>query len=150
MKARIKHQLFFQHSPEAVWEYLTNADLMALWLMKSDFQPVAGHEFTFKVSPAPALDFDGMVYCKVLEIEPFTKLSYSWKLGPGDGTVNIDSVVRWELQPKNGGTEVLLDHGDFVVMKNVGIFNSMDKGWLNNMNKITGLLNAKENDTSNA
>jgi len=150
MATSIKHQLFFPHPPRAVWEYLTNAELMELWLMKSDFQPVKGHEFTFRINPVPSLDFDGIVYCKVLEILPFEKLSYSWKLGPGDGTINVDSVVRWELQPKNKGTELLLDHGDFAILENIGIFNAMNVGWLENMHKIAKQLNAADHGNTNA
>jgi uncharacterized protein YndB with AHSA1/START domain len=142
MATSIKHQLFFPHPPAAVWEYLTSAELMELWLMKNDFQPVLGHEFQFRVNPIPSLDFDGVVYCKVLEIVPHKKLSYSWKSGPGDGTINVDSIVRWELQPTDKGTELLLDHGDFTILKNIGIFNGMDKGWLENMHKIAARLNA--------
>jgi uncharacterized protein YndB with AHSA1/START domain len=142
MAAHIKHQLFFPHPPAAVWEYLTNADLMELWLMKTNFQPVEGHEFQFRVNPMPSLDFDGIIYCKVLEIIPLKSLSYSWKLGPGDGTINVDSVVRWELHAKDTGTELSLYHGDFAILKNIGIFNAMDKGWLDNMHKILNRLNA--------
>jgi len=141
MAASIKHQLFFPHPPAAVWEYLTNSGLMELWLMKNNFQPVEGHEFQFNAGPVPSLEFDGNVYCKVLEIVPYEKLTYSWKLGPGDGTMNIDSIVRWELRPKDNGTELILDHGDFVVMKNIGIFNSMNEGWRKNMHKIADNLN---------
>ena len=121
MAASIKHQLFFPHPPAMVWEYLTNAELMELWLMKNDFQPIMGHEFQFIIKPIPSLDFDGIVYCKVLEIVPFKKLSYSWKLGPGDGTINVDSVVRWELQSKDNGTELLLDHGDRSHLQRTGV-----------------------------
>ena len=99
MAASIKHQLFFQHPPEAVWQYLTSAEFMELWLMKSDFQPIMGHEFTFRSNPVPSFDWNGIVYCKVLEIVPFKKLSYSWKLGPGDGTIN---VVEYEIDLGQG------------------------------------------------
>ena len=150
MAASIKHQLFFQHPPSAVWEYLTNAELMELWLMKNDFQPVIGHEFTFRANPVPSLDYDGVVYCKVLEIEPFKKLSYSWQLGPGDGTINVDSIVRWELQSKDNGTELILVHGDFIILKNLGIFGAMEVGWLKNMHKIAENLNAKHHGKTNA
>ncbi len=142
MAASIKHQLFFSHPPKAVWEYLTNAGLMELWLMKNDFIPVEGHEFTFRSKPVPSLDFDGIVYCKVLEIVPFERLSYSWKIGPGDGTTNVDSVVRWQLQPKDNGTELILNHSDFAILKNTGIFDAMKVGWLQNMHKIAEHLNA--------
>ena len=51
MAASIKHQLFFPHPPEAVWEYLTNAELMELWLMKNDFQTRRGARIHFQDKP---------------------------------------------------------------------------------------------------
>ena len=149
MKQSIKHQLFFPHPPASVWEYLTNAGLMELWLMKNDFKPVVGHEFQFRAGPMPSFDFDGIIHCKVLDIVPLKKLSYSWKLGPGDGTINVDSVVRWELRPTDKGTELLLDHGDFAILENLGIFNAMNGGWLQNMHKIADHLNAASHGTTN-
>ena len=144
MAAKIQHQLFFPHPPTAVWEFLTNAELMELWLMRSDFKPIEGHEFKFVSKPVPQLDFDGIVYCKVLEIVPFKNLSYSWKLGPGDGTINVDSIVRWELIEKDNGTELFLVHGDFTVLENTGVFEAMNKGWLDNINKIAERLNTQQ------
>jgi len=144
MAASIKHQLFFPHPPAAVWEFLTDAGLMELWLMKSDFMPIEGHEFQFRNKPVPQLDFDGIVYCKVLEVVPFKKLSYTWKLGPGDGTINVDSIVRWELKEKDNGTELFLVHGDFTILENTGVFEAMNKGWLDNIHKIAERLNAQQ------
>ncbi len=46
------------------------------------------------------LDFDGIFYCRVLEVSPFKKLSYSWKGGPGDGSITIDSVGGMETAAK--------------------------------------------------
>jgi len=77
MQKAIKHKLFFNHAPEQVWEYLTNAALMEQWLMKSDFQPIVGQDFQFKTRPMPNFDFDGNIYCKVLEVVPPEKLSYT-------------------------------------------------------------------------
>ncbi|MGZ3874248.1 MAG: SRPBCC family protein [Mucilaginibacter sp.] len=150
MAQSIKHELFFPHPPAAVWEYLTNAELMELWLMKNDFQPIVGHEFQFRTNPHPDVDFGGTFYCKVLEIVPFKKLSYSWKTGPGDGSTTIDSVVNWQLQPKDNGTLLLLDHNNFTVMKNLPLFNSMIDGWLRNMHTIAHNLNKTTHGTTNA
>ena len=80
MTKSIHHTLFFPNPPSAVWEYLTNSELMELWLMKNDFKPIVGHEFQFITSPLPNLNFDGIVYCKVLEVIPNKKLIYSWKV----------------------------------------------------------------------
>jgi len=143
MTESIRHRFFFSHPPEAVWEYLTNAELMELWLMKSDFQPTLGHEFQFRTNPKADFNFDGVFYCKVLEIVPFQKLSYSWKCGPGDGTFNIDSVVNWTLQPKSNGTELLLEHNNFAIMNNLILFNSMQEGWPKHINKIAQYINER-------
>jgi len=146
MAAIIKHQLFFPHPPASVWEFLTDARLMELWLMKSNFMPIEGHEFQFRSKPVPQLDFDGIVYCKVLEVVPFKKLSYTWKLGPGDGTINVDSIVNWELKQKDNGTELLLVHGNFTVLENAGVFEAMNQGWLDNIYKIAERLNTQQHD----
>jgi uncharacterized protein YndB with AHSA1/START domain len=119
-------------------------------LMKSDFQPIMGHEFQFRIKPIPSLDFDGIVYCRVLEILPFERLSYSWKLGPGDGIFNIDSVVKWVLQPTDKGTQLILDHCDFAILENMGMFDGMNEGWLRNMHKIADRLNNTAHGTTNA
>jgi uncharacterized protein YndB with AHSA1/START domain len=148
MAKRINHKLFFPNPAEAVWEYLTKAELMEQWLMKSDFQLVVGHEFQFSSRPVPAIQFDGNVYCKVLEIIPFKKLSYSWKCGPGNGQILIDSIVVWTLNPKDNGTELLLEHSGFKENEGLELIAAMDKGWLANMKKIFESLNVAKTDAS--
>lgn len=148
MNKSIKHQLFFPHPPESVWEYLTNADLMELWLMKNDFEPIIGRDFQFRTNPIPAMDFDGISYCKVLEIEPFKKLTYSWKGGPGNGVFTLDSLVVWQLVPKDNGTELLLEHTGFPEAGNIMMYNGMNAGWLKNMHKIADRLNAEKDGTT--
>jgi uncharacterized protein YndB with AHSA1/START domain len=150
MAKSINHQFFFPHPPEVVWEYLTNAELMELWLMKNDFQPVIGCDFQFRTNPIPKLDFDGIVYCKVLEIVPFKKLSYSWKSGQGDGKITIDSVVVWKLEPKDKGTELFLEHSGFSETDNLNMYNGLLDGWLQNIRKIAERINASKHGTTNA
>lgn len=142
MERSIKHTIFYSHSPETVWEYLTKAELMSQWLMPNDFEPTLGYDFQFRIKPMPQFDFDGIVYCKVLEIAPFKKLSYTWKAGPGDGKINLDSIVTWTLIAKDNGTELLLDHSG--IMENADIYSAMNIGWQQNMNKIAERINAAE------
>jgi uncharacterized protein YndB with AHSA1/START domain len=78
----IKHQFFFPHPPKAVWDYLTNPELMQLWLMKNDFQPIVGFDFQFRTNPIPSLDFDGIFYCKVLEIVPLKSFLIRGRAAP--------------------------------------------------------------------
>ena len=146
----IKHQYFFPHPPATVWEYLTKSELMAQWLMKNDFQPIVGLDFQFRTGPIPSLDFDGIFYCKVLEIVPLKKLSYSWNSGPGNGEITLKSVVVWKLQATDKGTEVFLEHSGFEKKENLDFYNGLMHGWLEKFQNIANLLKASEHDTTNA
>jgi uncharacterized protein YndB with AHSA1/START domain len=146
MKKEIKHVWFFPHSAEIIWEYLTDSELISQWLMKNDFKPVVGHKFSFNASPAPSIEFDGNVYCEVLEISAPKKLSYSWKFGPRTGETIIDSLVVWLLTPKNGGTELSLVHSGFTDPRQIPAYDAMDAGWQAHINKIRDLIAKKEKD----
>jgi uncharacterized protein YndB with AHSA1/START domain len=146
----IKHQFFFPHPTETVWEYLTNSELMAQWLMKNDFQPVVGHEFQFRTGPIAALDFDGIFYCRVLEIVPLETLSYSWNSGPGGGEITLESVVTWILQSNEKGTELFLEHRGFAKKENLDFYNGLLHGWVEKLEKIDKLLKATTHGHTNA
>jgi uncharacterized protein YndB with AHSA1/START domain len=141
MQKEIKHRWVYEKSPEEVWKYLTNSELIAQWLMPNDFVLQAGHEFQFRIRPIPEMDFNGIVYCKVVEIVPFKRLSYTWKTGPADGKITVDSLVVWTLSTKGHGTELSLEHTGFTETINLSLYDAMDHGWLENMQKITHLLN---------
>ena len=150
MALSIKHQFFFPHAPNTVWAYLTNAELLELWLMKNTFQPIMGHEFTFTTKPKPDLHFDGIFYCKVLEMVPFKTLTYTWKGGPGDGTITLDTIVYWTLVEEANGTRLLLEHTGFDEAKNLVLHAGMTDGWVKHVQKITDHLNASQYGTTNA
>lgn len=153
MTRSIQHTVFFPHAAQVVWEYLTQPELIAQWLMENDFQPIVGYDFQFKTRPMPNFGFDGIVYCKVLEVVPHKKLSYSWKGGPGNGQVTLDSIVVWTLHPKENGTELHLDHSGFREMEQYAIapiFQLMQEGWLKNMLKIAELINKATHGSTTA
>jgi uncharacterized protein YndB with AHSA1/START domain len=145
----IQHQIFYPNPPELVWDYLTVPELIAQWLMPTDFSPTVGHEFKFTAKPMPDMDFDGVFHCKVLEVEPFKKLSYSWDFGPGDGT-QTKSVVNWTLTAKDNGTELLLIHRGFEGVNFLEMFNSMSKGWLELITKLARIINPETDGTAKA
>jgi uncharacterized protein YndB with AHSA1/START domain len=135
----IKHVVFYAHPAEDVWKYITQPELIKQWLMESDFKPVLGHEFQFRTTPLPAFGFDGNIYCKVTELEPCKRLTYTWKGGPGNGEITLDSVVSFTLVPKDNGTEMTLEHSGFT-SEQVTMFTVMGQGWLRNINSINDLL----------
>jgi uncharacterized protein YndB with AHSA1/START domain len=110
--------------------------------MKNDFQPIVGHDFQFRTSPIPSLDLDGIVYCKVLEIVPLKKLSYSWNSGPGEGKITLESIVEWKLQSTEKGTELFMEHSGFTKSEHLALYNALTDGWLKNIHKIAARLNA--------
>ncbi|MGB9241963.1 MAG: SRPBCC domain-containing protein [Candidatus Acidiferrales bacterium] len=93
------------HPPEKVWRALTEGPLIEEWLMKNDFRPVVGHRFNFRSTPMP--NWDGVIDCEVLVIEPNSRLSYSW------GSMGLKSVVAWTLTPTKGGTHVRMEQSGF-------------------------------------
>ncbi|WP_315705218.1 MULTISPECIES: SRPBCC domain-containing protein [unclassified Bradyrhizobium] len=90
----------FQHPPEKIWRALTQPHLIAEWLMKNDFQPVANHRFTLSA------DW-GAVACQVTTIEPNRTLSYTW------AALGLDSVVTWTLTPTPAGTRLRIEQTGF-------------------------------------
>jgi uncharacterized protein YndB with AHSA1/START domain len=93
------------HPPEKVWRALTQGPLIKEWMMDNDFQPVVGHKFTFRATPAP--NWDGIIESEVLVVEPNQKLSYSW------GTLGSEMVVEWTLAATEGGTRLRMEQSGF-------------------------------------
>ncbi len=125
----IKHQFSFPHPPAVVWEYLTDAALLAQWLMPNDIKPVVGHKFQFKTKPRINFGFDGTVYCEVLEAVPNEKLVYTWKGGMSKEKPLLDTIVVWTLTPTAEGTILQLEHKGFKGLKNYLPYFIMNKGW---------------------
>jgi uncharacterized protein YndB with AHSA1/START domain len=150
MQRDIRHSWHFNHPPDLVWEYLTKSELLAHWLMENDFKLIVGHKFQFRTKPKLNLGFDGNVYCEVLEIIPFKKLSYSWRGGLSKDNPTLDSVVTWTLTKTDTGTELVLEHKGFKGMKNLVTYIIMNLGWLKIGNRILKRINASKHETTKA
>jgi uncharacterized protein YndB with AHSA1/START domain len=93
------------HPLEKIWRALTQGPLIKEWLMDNDFDPVVGHRFNFRSTPMP--NWNGIIDCEVLVVEPNKKLSYSW------GSLGLESVVVWTLVATKGGTLVRMEQSGF-------------------------------------
>ena len=102
----ISFEFELAHSPEKVWRALTDPELLAEWLL-----PVVGLKlepgaaFTFKTQAYPG--WDGTVQCRLLEIEPQRKISYTWSVP------FLDTVVTFSLKPTASGTRLSLVQSGF-------------------------------------
>src|ERR1700710_2450933 len=93
------------HPPDKIWRALTQPHLIEEWLMKNDFQPIAGHRFNLRREPRP--DVSVVVDCRVLEVEPNRTLSYTWD------AYGLESVVTWTLTPTSTGTHLRMEQSGF-------------------------------------
>jgi uncharacterized protein YndB with AHSA1/START domain len=100
MQKDIKLTWFFNRSPQEVWDYLTQKDLLEQWLMKTDFLPIPGHKFHFSTPE------NKLIHCEVLKVNPFTELSYLWQANSVGKSKTVDTKVAWTLIPKDNGTEL--------------------------------------------
>jgi uncharacterized protein YndB with AHSA1/START domain len=131
MQKEIRQTWFFSQPPHEVWEYLTRPELIELWLSKTDFQPITGSQFHFA-------DKSGkLIYCQVLEVKPFARLSYSWQYPSAKDGNALGSTVVWTLVPKDDGTELQLQHDGFTFLED---FTAHSNGWNTCLKRFKGLL----------
>jgi uncharacterized protein YndB with AHSA1/START domain len=94
------------HLPQKVWRALTDPELLTEWLLPVvELKLEPGAAFTFKTQPYPG--WDGVVNCRILEIEAQRKLSYTW------GAADIDNIVTFTLTPTASGTRLSLVQSGF-------------------------------------
>ena len=95
----------FPFPPEKIWRALTQPHLIADWLMKNDFEPVVGHNFSLRMDPQP--NWNGVIDCQVLVVEPNKTLSYTW------GALGLESAVAFTLTPTPTGTRLRMEQTGF-------------------------------------
>jgi uncharacterized protein YndB with AHSA1/START domain len=132
----------FPHAPAAIWKALTSGDLINRWLMtQKGFAPVLGNKFSFQTPPSD--DWDGVIHCEILELQPNHRLSYSWKSGVETAAgyvARLDTVVAWTLTAHDSGTRLQLVHSGFVMPKNETTFKNISSGWPRIIPKLIALV----------
>lgn len=121
--------------PERIWRALTTPWLMEEWLMKNDFAAEVGHGFTLHAQAHG--DWDGIIDCEVLTIEPEKRLSYTWD--SGNGLLRVTTVVTWTLTPTGSGTLLRMEQSGFRP-EQVQNFEGAKYGWRNFFGKLEALL----------
>ncbi len=94
------------HAPAKVWRALTDPALLSEWLL-----PVVGlrldpgAEFAFNAPPQPG--WDGLVQCRMVDVEELRKISWTWVVG------DLDTKVTFTLTPTDTGTHLALVQSGF-------------------------------------
>ncbi len=91
----IKQTITFNAPIQKVWDKVSTSEGIAAWFMPNDFEAKVGHEFHLQspFGPSP---------CKVVEIEPPNRLSFTWDT---DGW-----IVEFILKDLGDKTEFTLIH----------------------------------------
>lgn len=94
------------HPPDKVWRALTDPALLTQWLLPvAELELEPGALFTFRTDPQPG--WDGVVDCRMLEVEAGHKLRYAWVVG------ELDTVVTFTLTPTASGTRLVVVQSGF-------------------------------------
>ena len=123
----IVKEVVLDATPERVWKAITDKDEMKKWYFDlKEFKAVPGFEFEFEGGP------DDRIYihqCRVIEVIPLKKLSYTWSYEGYQGT----TLVGFELFEEGQRTRLQLTHEgleSFEVNNNPDLDKkNFDAGW---------------------
>lgn len=127
----------FAHPPAKLWRALTQPHLIADWLMKNDFVPVAGHKFNLSG------EWGGTLDCEVLEIEPDEVLAYTWNYAHDDPQFDLRSTVTFTLTPTPAGTLLRMEQAGFRPDQ-PRASGGAKFGWQQNFDKLADVLGRME------
>lgn len=130
--APIHHSLLLNAGIQKVWDAVATPEGIAAWFMPNNFAPVVGHDFYLDAGPY------GKAPCKVLAVEPPTRLSFQW----------TDAwVVTFELADVGGKTQFTLTHSGWSAEGTTAfgephalVRDRMDGGWSGLVRKLQALV----------
>jgi uncharacterized protein YndB with AHSA1/START domain len=94
------------HPPEKIWRALTEPELLAEWLLPvTGFGLEPGTTFDYRTDPHPG--WDGVVNCRMLEVEPGRTLRYTW------GVPFLETVVTFSVAPTPSGSRLTIVQSGF-------------------------------------
>ena len=104
----LSFEVELHHPPHKVWRALTDPALLSEWLLpvaQLDLEP--GAAFAFRAQPQPG--WDGVVNCRILEIEAQRKLRYAWVVGDNW----LDTTVTFTLTATPSGSHLSIVQSGF-------------------------------------
>jgi uncharacterized protein YndB with AHSA1/START domain len=133
MNKDISIKWHFRHSPETVWAYLTEPELLSQWFMENNFQLVTGQQFqvTYRKKDGTIGE---IIDCKLVEFESQRRLVWTWAARSNESK---NTRVTWTLKPSGDGTDVFLLHNGFINEKD---FVSHQEGWPTFEPRLAGAL----------
>lgn len=117
----IKKEILIEAPVSKVWEYITDTEKIADWLMPNDFEAEVGKKFFLEC------DHEGKMSCVVKEIVPNQKLVYSFR----PKSFNAETLVTITLVKEGQATRVTLIHSGWEALPpaDQGMADNYDGGW---------------------
>jgi len=123
---KIEKKITITTPVKKVWEALTEPNQLGEWMMMpTTFEPVVGKEFTFKAEGNEK--WNGIIYCKVKEVEINKKLVFTWNSG-----IDAETLVTILISEKEGVTNLTLIHTGWENLpaeKRPQLIDGHNKGW---------------------
>lgn len=108
-KPQILIKRTYAHNIQKIWEAITTKEALSEWLMETqDFSLQQDAKFQFRTKPQG--NFDGIIDCQVLSIDPPNTFVYSWN----NASFKKSTTVQWQLRALNDHETMLtLSHSGF-------------------------------------
>jgi len=119
----IRKSIFLNATPDLVWQWLTDPDKLGQWFHKPRAALTAGAPLEL----FGAESGDKLVWGTVQTARPPEYLEYTFTIKPMGDAV---SLVKWSLEPVEGGTRLSLEHSGLPQgAEAFGLVLALDKGW---------------------
>jgi len=119
----IRKSIFLNTTPDQVWHWLTDPDKLGQWFHKPSGPLVAGEPLEMFGTTSG----DKLIWGKVQEARAPEYLEYTFTIKPMGEAV---SLVKWTLEPVEGGTRLSLEHEGLPQgAEAFGLVLALDKGW---------------------
>jgi uncharacterized protein YndB with AHSA1/START domain len=113
----LRFERLIAHPPQTVWNALVTPEAISRWLQaRAVFEPRVGGRVELRFEHA-----DHTMVGEVLAFDPPSRLEYTWPERHAGG----DSVVRFELEPHQTGSRLVLTH----VFRKGGDLADFASGW---------------------
>ncbi|NUT54381.1 MAG: hypothetical protein HOQ03_00165 [Thermoleophilia bacterium] len=128
-RCAVRFERLYDFTPAELWSAITDPEQLGRWLARAEVEPGEGGHVR--------LDFDGgaMEGGRILTWDEPRVLEYEWRF-----TGEAESVVRFELQPQELGTRLVLDHRRLGRSSGMGYA----AGWHAHLDALGGVLDPSD------
>jgi activator of HSP90 ATPase len=114
-RTSLHQEVELKASPQRIYEILLDSKQFAAFTgMAANIDPVVGGAFSM---------FGGMIVGRNVELGPSQRIVQAWR--PTHWDPGVYSIVKFELEPQESGTMLVLDHWGFPE----GEYDSLFTGW---------------------